>query len=102
MAVLENGRTMASPERQERRLSRTAAAGALLAALAVAFGAFGAHALKARLGAVELGWWETAVQYQMWHAVALVALGQLAPGRMHAPALMMLGWLVVAWRALRR
>lgn len=51
------------------------AAGALLAGLAVALGAFGAHALKARLGAEPLGWWQTAVQYQMWHGLALTALG---------------------------
>ena len=57
------------------------AAGALLAGLAVAFGAFGAHALRGTLGPVELGWWQTAVQYQMWHALALVALGAAAlPG----------------------
>jgi uncharacterized membrane protein YgdD (TMEM256/DUF423 family) len=51
------------------------AAGALLAAIAVALGAFGAHALRARLGAEQLAWWQTGVQYQMWHALALVALG---------------------------
>jgi uncharacterized membrane protein YgdD (TMEM256/DUF423 family) len=59
-------------------------AGALLAALGVALGAFGAHALGASLGARELGWWETAVQYQMWHAIALLALPALPvprPGR---------------------
>jgi uncharacterized membrane protein YgdD (TMEM256/DUF423 family) len=48
--------------------------GAILAGLAVALGAFGAHALKAVLGPEALGWWQTAVQYQMWHALALVAL----------------------------
>jgi uncharacterized membrane protein YgdD (TMEM256/DUF423 family) len=59
------------------------AAGALLASIGVALGAFGAHGLKATLGAAELGWWETAVQYQMWHALALVALGcrRSAPAR---------------------
>lgn len=51
------------------------AAGALLAGLGVALGAFGAHALRDALDPVRLGWWNTGVQYQMWHAVALVALG---------------------------
>lgn len=47
----------------------------LLAASGVAAGAFGAHGLKAVLGATQMGWWQTGVQYQMWHAVALAALG---------------------------
>jgi uncharacterized membrane protein YgdD (TMEM256/DUF423 family) len=51
------------------------ATGALLAAVAVALGAFGAHALKGRLDAEALGWWQTAVQYLLPHAVAVVALG---------------------------
>jgi uncharacterized membrane protein YgdD (TMEM256/DUF423 family) len=66
------------------------AAGALLAGLGVALGAFGAHGLRATLGPAELGWWQTAVQYQMWHALALVALG-LSPVRARAA-----GWLFVA------
>ncbi len=41
----------------------------------VALGAFGAHALKARLMADgRLDAWETAVQYQLVHAVALLAV----------------------------
>jgi uncharacterized membrane protein YgdD (TMEM256/DUF423 family) len=51
------------------------AAAAFLAALAVLFGAFGAHALKARLAPDALALWQTAVQYQMWHALALLAMG---------------------------
>jgi uncharacterized membrane protein YgdD (TMEM256/DUF423 family) len=72
----------------DRRMrdSRISAAGAFLAALGAALGAFGAHAMKARLGPAALGWWETAVQYQMWHAVALVALGAFGGGRMRRPA----------------
>jgi uncharacterized membrane protein YgdD (TMEM256/DUF423 family) len=62
------------------------AAGALLAGTAVALGAFGAHALKARLGPEALGWWQTAVQYQIWHALALVALGLSPLPRQAAPA----------------
>ena len=50
-------------------------AGALLAALGVALGAFGAHALRGALDATAQGWWQTAVQYQMWHALGLLAIG---------------------------
>jgi len=65
--------------------------GATLAGLAVLLGAFGAHALKSRIGADALGWWQTAVQYQMWHALAVLALG-LAGARWARPA----GWLLAA------
>jgi uncharacterized membrane protein YgdD (TMEM256/DUF423 family) len=64
---------------------RIAAAGALLAAIGIALGAFGAHALERMLEPRALGWWHTAVQYQMWNAVGLVALGAL-PRRLGLPA----------------
>jgi len=44
----------------------------------VVLGAFGAHALKARLDSEALSIWQTAVQYQFWHALALLATPQLA------------------------
>ena len=50
-------------------------AGALLAATGVALGAFGAHGLRSLLSPEALGWWQTAVQYQMWQAIGLVAVG---------------------------
>jgi uncharacterized membrane protein YgdD (TMEM256/DUF423 family) len=53
----------------------TAMAGALLAGTGVALGAFGAHGLRALLSVEALGWWQTAVQYQMWHAIGLLAIG---------------------------
>ena len=72
-------------------------ASALLGGLGVALGAFGAHALKATLDAVRLGWWNTAVQYQLLHAVALLALAALPlPGRGIAALLMTLGTLLFA------
>lgn len=46
--------------------------------LGVLLGAFGAHALRARLSADMLRVWDTAVQYQFWHALALLAVGLLA------------------------
>lgn len=49
--------------------------GAALGALAVILGAFGAHALKDRLDAEQLAWWNTGVQYHMSHALALVLFG---------------------------
>lgn len=49
--------------------------GLLLAALGVALGAFGAHALKARLDPAMLANFETGVRYQMYAALALIALG---------------------------
>ena len=52
--------------------------GAVSGFLGVATGAFGAHGLKERLDAYSLGIWQTAVQYQMWHAAALVLVGLLA------------------------
>jgi hypothetical protein len=53
-------------------------AGAVLAALGVAAGAFGAHALRARLGPSDLVTFETAVRYQMYHALGLLLTGLLA------------------------
>lgn len=52
-------------------------AGAVNAALAVALGAFGAHALKEKLSERYLAIWETAVQYQMFHAIGLLVIGVL-------------------------
>ena len=76
---------------------RIALAGALLAATGIACGAFGAHALRNALGPVRLGWWQTAVQYQMWHAIALVALAALPLPRLGWPAaLLTLGTVIFA------
>lgn len=55
-------------------------AGAVLGGAAVALGAFGAHALRGSLDAVALATWRTAVDYQFWHAFALLATGLLARG----------------------
>ncbi len=51
--------------------------GSIFAFLAVAAGAFGAHFLKQRLSVENLIVYETAVRYQMYHALAilLVAYG---------------------------
>ena len=52
--------------------------GALCGLLAVAFGAFGAHALKEHLPPERLETYHLAARYQLWHALALVAVGVLA------------------------
>lgn len=53
--------------------------GAVLAGLAVIAGAFGAHALKDTfVDEAAAGQWQLASQYQMYHAVALLAALALA------------------------
>ena len=52
--------------------------GSMLALCAVLFGAFGAHALRETLSAHDsIQIWETAVRYQMWHALALIILSMI-------------------------
>ncbi len=46
--------------------------------LSVVFGAFAAHLLKARLSAEALSLVETGARYQMYHALALLAVAWLA------------------------
>ncbi|HET9735606.1 MAG TPA: DUF423 domain-containing protein [Burkholderiales bacterium] len=47
----------------------------MLAATGVALGAFGAHALKSRLPPDLLALWHTGVQYHLWHALGVIAVG---------------------------
>jgi uncharacterized membrane protein YgdD (TMEM256/DUF423 family) len=55
------------------------ACGAVLASLAVAAGAIGTHVLKEtiKLEAAALETYETAVRYQMYHALGLIVVGLL-------------------------
>lgn len=53
------------------------ATGALLGAIAVALGAFGAHGLKKMVSAETVQTFQTGVQYQMYHALALLLTGLL-------------------------
>lgn len=73
--------------------------GALFAGLAVAAGAFGAHALKGRLSPEDLAIFETAARYQMYHALALLALAGVAD-RWPGALLVWAGWLFIAGIAL--
>jgi uncharacterized membrane protein YgdD (TMEM256/DUF423 family) len=61
-----------------------AKAGAIGMALAVGFGAFGAHAVKARVDATALGWWETAAQYHVYHALGLFIVAWIATWSAHS------------------
>ena len=69
--------------------------GALSGFLAVGAGAFGAHGLKARLTPDMLAVFETAVRYQMYHALALLAVAW-AIGRWPGRATAAGGWCFVA------
>lgn len=54
--------------------------GAINMLIAVAAGAFGAHALKPSLSPEMLSIWHTAANYQMVHALGLIAIGLMMPG----------------------
>ncbi|GAB1421883.1 DUF423 domain-containing protein [Anaerolineales bacterium] len=57
-------------------MSKWIMVGAILAAIGVELGAFGAHGLADQLTETgRLGTYEKAVQYQMYHSLALVMLG---------------------------
>jgi len=71
------------------------AIGGLSGFMGVALGAFAAHALKSRLDADLLATFEVGVRYQMYHALALLAVGW-AQTRWPGPVLDASGWLFVA------
>ncbi|HEU0109559.1 MAG TPA: DUF423 domain-containing protein [Flavisolibacter sp.] len=52
--------------------------GAILGGLAVALGAFGAHGLKKIVSPETVATYQTGVQYQMYHALALLIIGVLS------------------------
>jgi uncharacterized membrane protein YgdD (TMEM256/DUF423 family) len=70
--------------------------GSASAGIAVALGAFGAHALKARLSPDMLAVYETGVRYQMFHALALLAVGGALTRWPNSTAITASGWLFVA------
>src|SRR5947208_8339566 len=70
-------------------------AGSLLAFFAVALGAFAAHGLKTRLSPDMFNIFEVGVRYQMYHALALLAVAWACtrwPGALVSSG----GWLFVA------
>ena len=66
--------------------------GSLSAFIGVALGAFAAHALKARVSVDLLGTFEIGVRYQMYHALALLAVG-IVYGRWPSALASAAGWL---------
>jgi uncharacterized membrane protein YgdD (TMEM256/DUF423 family) len=69
--------------------------GSISAFIGVALGAFAAHGLKTRLAENLLAAFETGVRYQLFHALALLAVG-LAYGRWPGPVMAASGYLFVA------
>ncbi|MDQ0271777.1 DUF423 domain-containing protein [Cytobacillus purgationiresistens] len=69
--------------------------GAINAFLSVAFGAFGAHGLEGRVEPKYLETWQTAVQYQMFHAVGLLIIGVLLSKIPDSSLLTWSGWLML-------
>ena len=69
--------------------------GALSAGIAVGLGAFAAHGLRGRLDADMLNAFETGVRYQMYHALALLAVAW-AGTRWPGSAISAAGWCFVA------
>ncbi|MFA5985396.1 MAG: DUF423 domain-containing protein [Methylococcaceae bacterium] len=67
---------------------------AISAFLGVGMGAFGAHALKSVLSAEMLDVYKTAVSYQMWHALGLLAIASLHSQNPRSKLLIWAGWLM--------
>jgi len=70
--------------------------GAALGALAVGIGAFGAHGLKPHLTDYQIAIFEKGVQYQFYHALALVLVAILLHQSPTNPWLKRSGWFFVA------
>jgi uncharacterized membrane protein YgdD (TMEM256/DUF423 family) len=70
-------------------------AGAILGFLGVAAGAFGAHMVRERLRPERLDNWNTAADYQLWHALATIAAG-IAAARWESGAAAAAGWCFIA------
>lgn len=70
-------------------------AGAINMFIAVGAGAFGSHGLKKMLTPDMLAIWQTAVTYQMVHALGLLLIGLLLRNGF-APMLKLAGWLMLA------
>ncbi len=68
--------------------------GAFFALLAVALGAFGAHMLEDIIRPERLETFETAVRYQMYHALALLAIGALPRPCWRAAPFIVLGSII--------
>jgi uncharacterized membrane protein YgdD (TMEM256/DUF423 family) len=68
-------------------------AGAVLGFLGVGLGAFGAHGLKETLARLETAaTYQTAVQYHLVHALAILAVGVVGLSAQPRPAMAVAGW----------
>jgi len=67
--------------------------GGVFAFLAVALGAFGAHVLGDKLSTEMMSVYHTGDQYQMYHALALIAVGILLRLHPDSRLLSAAGWL---------
>ena len=68
--------------------------GAISALVGVGMGAFGAHGLKAILSVEQLTIFQTAVTYQMWHALGLLAISIIYQQVAKSNLLIWAGWLM--------
>ncbi len=78
-ALLYNTACTKNPQKAPMQDRHLIAAGAINMFIAVAAGAFGAHALKQILNPEMLSIWHTAANYQMIHALGLIAIGLSMP-----------------------
>jgi len=69
--------------------------GAVMGFVGVALGAFGAHGLRTRLSPEMLAIFETGVRYQMYHALALVAVAAFI-AKLDGRAVTAAGWCFTA------
>ncbi|MEE9345524.1 MAG: DUF423 domain-containing protein [Methylococcales bacterium] len=70
--------------------------GIISSALGVAFGAFGAHGLKQLLSTSSLQIYQTGVDYQMWHSLALILIGLSLQCLKTSRLLMISSWLMLS------
>ena len=70
--------------------------GSVSAGLSVALGAFAAHGLRSRLTPDLLANFETGTRYQMYHALALLAVAWVVAQWPRSPLPAYAGWLFVA------
>ena len=65
------------------------------AAVVVLLGAFGAHGLKARLSSEMMAIYHTAIQYHLFHALGLIAIGLVVAWLPGASYLKWAGWIML-------
>jgi uncharacterized membrane protein YgdD (TMEM256/DUF423 family) len=64
--------------------------------VSVLLGAFGAHALKKRMSSEMSAVYQTGVQYQIAHALALLMIGLISNGAIKSPLVYTSGWFLFA------